>query len=133
MPRIPKEILEGSARLVRRNTTKYLYRYGVIAVLLLELFSLIACELSDNYLYFWYPILTQITSTIFIVSIICTPSRVSPCIRKKVAMYCLASYYSYGVMCILFNIGNSSYEYFITYGLLLSSLFILINTIIRKK
>lgn len=132
MPRIPKEIL-GAARLVKRNTTKYLYTYGVIGVLVIELLSLVICELSDNYLYFWYPILTQLISVIFMLSIICTPPRVAPCIRKKVAMYCLVSYYSYGTICILFNISNDEYEYFIKYGLLLSSLYILINTIIRKK
>ncbi len=130
MPRVPKEIL---GRLVRKNTIKSIYKYGVIAVLIIELFSLVVCELSDNYLYFWYPILTQLTSAVFILSIICTPSKVAPCIRKKVAMYCLAAYYSYGVVCVLLNIDNKEYEYFITYGLLLSSLFILINTIIRKK
>jgi len=129
MPRLPKEIL---GRLTRKNITKSTYKYGVIYILALELLSLVVCEMSDNYLYFWYPIMTQLTSAIFMLSIICTPTKVAPCIRKKVAMYCLVSYYLFGVICVLFNISNEFYTIYISYGLLLSSLFIVLKTIIKK-
>ena len=129
MPRLPKEIL---GRLTRKNITKSTYKYGVIYILALELLSLVVCEMSDNYLYFWYPIMTQLTSAIFMLSIICTPTKVTPCIRKKVAMYCLVSYYLFRVICVLFNISNEFYTIYISYGLLLSSLFIVLKTIIKK-
>lgn len=117
-----------------RNTFRYaIYKYGVVLALLCEISSLFIREFCEDYSLFGYVLTTQLSLLFFCLSFVNLPRAIMPCKRKKVAMYFLSSYYVFNVACLFVRPENCTYTTYISVGMLLSSLFIILKTLKIKK
>ena len=132
MPRIPKESLKKRVQAVIKNSKNKIYTYGLIVGLVIEIASVLICEVVDDYMLFWYPMLTQLVFAIYVLSILFTPPKVSPCIREKIAMGFLVAYYTYGFLATLFKFSGEDYSINISGGLLVISFLLIIYTLKKK-
>lgn len=114
----------------RNKVTKYIvYKYAIVLVLFIELFSAFMYLIVDYYTVFIYSLTTQMSLAILTLSFTNLPRAIIPCKRKKVAMYCLSSYYLFNILCLFIRPLYETYIIYVSLVLLLSSLFIIVTTI----
>ena len=121
MPAVPCRSLGCRISNVINKTTKTakkkFVRYGVFAIILLELFSLLFNK-SEFYTLWLYDLLVQVSSLIFIGVLLLRPVKLDLCTRKKLAFKVMGLYYLLGMFSIVFKIGS---EYNVIANLLLLS------------
>ncbi len=113
----------------KRNLKYVIYKYAVVLVLFIELFSAFMCLVLNNYTVFMYSLTTQLSLAILTLSFTNLPRAIIPCKRKKVAMYCLSVYYIFNSICLFARPEYNTYIMYVSLMLLTSSLFIIITTI----
>lgn len=99
------------------NNKKTILVYSVFAVILIEWFSMIYQYIVpqtpnlvyDRYLFFWYPLLTQLALFVLFFSLYLWKERLHFCFRKSAATFYLALYYLLGVIGVLFCIQANLY------------------------
>jgi len=106
-----------------------IYKYAIILVLFIELFSAFMYLVADYYTVFLYSLTTQISLAILTLSFTNLPRVIIPCKRKKVAMCCLSFYYIFNILCLFIRPLYETYIIYVSLVLLLSSLFIIVTTI----
>lgn len=115
---------------IKKRRFRYvIYKYAMVLVLFTELFSAFMYLVMDYYTVFMYSITTQISLAILTISFTNLPRTILPCIRKKVAMYCLSVYYVFNVISLFVRPLYDTYVIYVSLALLLSSLFIIITTL----
>ena len=114
----------------KKKKTKYIiYKYAIVLVLFIELFSAFMYLVVDYYTVFIYSLTTQLSLAILTLSFTNLPRMTIPCRRKKVAMYCLSLYYVFNTLCLFIRPLYETYVIYVSLMLLISSLFIIITTI----
>jgi hypothetical protein len=99
------------------NNKKTILVYSVFAVILIEWFSMIYQYIVpqtpnlvyDRYLFFWYPLLSQLALFVLFFSLYLWKERLHFCFRKSAATFYLALYYLLGVFGVLFCIQANLY------------------------
>lgn len=119
---------------VKKRNFKYaFYKYAIVIVLFIELFSAFMYLIANHYTVFMYSLTTQLSLVILTLSFTNLPRAIVPCKRKKVAMYCLSSYYLFNSICLFVRPLYDTYVIYVSLMLLISSLFIIITTIKKIK
>ena len=114
----------------KKKRTKYvIYKYAIVLVLFIELFSAFMYLVADYYTVFIYSLTTQLSLAILALSFTNLPRAIIPCRRKKVAMYCLSFYYVFNTLCLFIRPLYETYVIYVSLMLLISSLFIIVTTI----
>jgi len=135
MPKLPCQTT-GLCRVqeLLQFAKKKTIRYGIFAVLLLEVFSLfIYSSVNEvDYANFWYPNLANITISLLIYKNICDRSVLKYCQRTIIALKCLLIYFIIGALTSFFPFLNWFYDYFINY-LLLGCVGILLLLSFKRK
>ena len=110
-----------------KKTPKHIYRYGIFAIILMDLASLLMKYL-DVYSITTYVLLTQLSCAILVFnsSYVNRPKRF--CIRKRIAFSTLGIYYLIGSVSVLFGFDNDIYNYIVSPLILLSVAVILYIT-----
>ena len=134
MPAVPCRTLGCRVKQIIVKTSKKVsnkfVRYGVFAIILIELFSLLFNK-SDFYTLWLYDLLVQLTSFIFIGVLLLRPIKLKLCSRKKIAFKVMGLYYLLGMFAITFKIGETYNT--IANTILLSSAGILILLSLRNE
>ena len=113
----------------KRNLKYVIYKYAIILVLFIELFSAFMYLVFNHYTVFMYSLTTQLSLVVLTLSFTNLPRTIIPCKRKKVAMYCLSVYYLFNSICLFVRPLYNTYVIYVSLILLVSSLFIIITTI----
>jgi len=108
------------------NNKKTILVYSVFAVILIEWFSMIYQYIVpqtpnlvyNRYLFFWYPLLTQLALFVLFFSLWLWKDRLHFCFRKSAATFYLACYYMLGIISVVFCIQANLYYSIVTYGTL---------------
>jgi hypothetical protein len=99
------------------NNKKMILVYSIFAVIIIEWFSMIyqynvpqtANLVYDRYLFFWYPLLSQLALFVLFFSLYLWKERLHFCFRKSATTFYLALYYLLGVFGVLFCIQANLY------------------------
>ena len=145
MPRLPKEVFDKKARrsqeislendtaIKKKKTIKHYYIvYAFVGVMVIELLSLFA-SYDNNYLTFYYPLLTQLTVMIILLNLTLNSERLRFCYRKTTALYILSGYYLFNIMAIIFNIGDFAYSIVVNVLIVITCSLLFITSIIKEK
>ena len=106
MPGVPCRSLGCRVQKTIKIVKKKFIRYGVFAIVLLEVFSLLFNK-SDFYTLWLYDLLVQLTSVIFVLILLFRPVKLELCTRKKLAYKSIGLYYLLGMASIVFQIGET--------------------------
>lgn len=112
-----------------KRTNYVIYKYAIVLVLFIELFSAFMYLVVDYYTVFIYSITTQLSLAILTLSFTNLPKVTIPCGRKKIAMYCLSFYYIFNILCLFIRPLYETYVVYVSLMLLISSLSIIVTTI----
>ena len=104
-------------RVYMESNKRLVLVYSIFAVLVIEWFSLFISKTNpsnpnqpfDNYLMFWYPLLTQLALFVLFFSLWLWKDRLHFCFRKSATTFYLAFYYLFGVIGVLFCIQANLY------------------------
>lgn len=99
------------------NNKKLILVYSIFAILIIEWFSLFYQKIVpqtpnlvyDRYLFFWYPLLTQLALFVLFFSLYLWKERLHFCFRKSATTFYLSLYYLLGVFGVLFCIQANLY------------------------
>lgn len=131
MPAVPEEALCKSVgcriKKVIRKTPSALYRYGIFAVILIDLASLIMKYL-DVYSVSTYVLLTQLVCFLLIFNCGYENRPKRYCLRKRIAFKTLGLYYLIGAISVAFCFDNDIYNYIVSPIILLAVGYILYIT-----
>jgi hypothetical protein len=141
MPRLPKEVFTKTTRKIidvektitnKKDIKHYYLVYAFVGVMIIELLSLFL-SYSDNYLTFWYPLLTQLTVLIILLNLVLNTKKLRFCYRKKTALYVLSGYYLFNIMAVIFNIGDFAYSIIVNVLVVIACSLLFITSIIKEK
>lgn len=106
------------------NNKKTILIYSIFAILLIEWFSMgyqyIVPQtpnlVYDRYLFFWYPLLSQLSLFVLFFSLYLWKEKLHFCFRKSATTFYLSLYYLLGVVGVLFCIQANLYYTIISIG-----------------
>lgn len=119
MASVPPTSLGGGGRIgqfLQANKKSFLI-YSLFCLLLIEVVS-IFIRYNENYVQYWYPLLTQIGFFLLVFSLFLWRERLHFCYRKNVAVFVLALYYLFGAFSIVAQVSDKAYTSIISYSLL---------------
>ena len=131
MASVPEEALCKSVACRIKKTInkspKHIYRYGIFAVILMDLASLLMKYLGC-YSVTMYVLMTQLACAILVFNCSYVHRPKKYCSRKRIAFKTLGAYYSIGFLSVLFCLDNDFYNYIVSPIILISVGYILYIT-----
>ncbi len=115
--------------------------FSIFMVLLIEWFSIIYLNtyeqkqqiVYDKYLFFWYPLLTQLALFIILFSIFLWKERLHFCARKSATTFYLSLYYALGFFAVLFCLQAKLYYQIITISNLFVASYVFLVSIFKNN
>lgn len=115
--------------------------YSIFILLVLEWFSLgyqktfpqTPNMVYDRYLFFWYPLLTQLGFFVVCFSLFLWKDRFHFCYRKSAVVFYLSCYYLLGFLGVLFCFSASIYYTIVSYSSLFIASFLFIVSLYKNR
>jgi hypothetical protein len=144
MPAVPPCALCKTPEKIRiylESNKKPVLVFSVFVVLLIEWFSIAYQKfvpqtpnlVYDRYLFFWYPMLTQLALFILFFSLYLWKDRLHFCFRKSATTFYLSCYYLLGFLGVLFCFSASIYYTIISFTSLVLGTLIFIVSLFNKS
>lgn len=122
MAAVPDEIL---GKKVFKKVRAGVFRYGVFAIIILELLCFLLKYLNI-YTFWHYVLFTQLACMIFMLNNNYNLKPKTLCVRKSIAYNSLIAYYFLGFISVLFSISNNLYNNIASFALLFVSFILMI-------
>lgn len=114
--------------------------YSIFFILLIEWYSAFyiytnpssSINTKNEYLQFWYPMLSQLALFIVFFSLFLWKERLRFCYRKSAVCFYLSSYYFLGFLGVLFCLNANVYYILINYGTIAIASFLFIASVYNK-
>lgn len=132
MASVPDESLGKKAMNLTKKVCKKTFIYSVFFIILVEVFSLFIRD-KNNYVNYYYPILTQLSLFIMLFNIFYSSSKLRFCNRKKLAIFSLMMYYLVGFFSIFIELKKGVYLDVVSNLLLFTSVVLIFLSLIRKR
>ena len=134
MPKLPCEATGtcGFGKVALHRIKTKTKKYGIFAVLIIELISLFLYN-SKDYLTVIYPFMANATIFILLYKNYCDRVELKYCQRAKIALIALCLYFFIGGLAVVFKPVGILYNYYIDYVLLLTAFICILLTIYKNK
>jgi len=120
MAAVPPRSLTGFGKLRKALTgqnEKVNYNIAKFSILYLFIIEIVSMKLMylPKYLFFWYPILTQLGYALLIYTLFTFSKKLGFCRFKKAGLLLFFAYYLIGVFGIIFELGDKNYYQIISF------------------